>query len=141
MTSRFYKHKVLLDEGFPPRVYFPHLNQRSDVKHVKSDLRKIGLPDREVHALAAEKKRLVVTYNAKDFKRLAETNKDTGVIGVSALIPYSHIDNKPTSLLTKRTQTLYMVNLLTLPRNRNITLQLAYHISLKTYVACQDMKL
>ncbi len=45
MTSRFYKHKLLLDEGFPPRSYFPRLNQRFEVKHIKSDLRKIGLPD------------------------------------------------------------------------------------------------
>jgi hypothetical protein len=93
-----------LDEGFPPRVYFPRLNQRFDIKHVKSDLRKIGLPDREVYALAAEQKRLIVTYNTKDFKRLADTSKDTGVIGVSALMPYSHIDNKLTSLLTKNSQ-------------------------------------
>ena len=102
MTSRFYKHKVLLDEGFPPRIYFPRLNQRFDVKHVKSDLKKIGLPDREVYSLAAEQKRLIVTYNTKDFKRLADASKETGVIGVSALMSYSHIDNKLTSLLTKR---------------------------------------
>jgi hypothetical protein len=101
MPSKLYKHKLLLDEGFPPRVYFPRLNQRFDVKHVKADLRKIGLPDEQVYALAAEQKRLIITYNAKDFKRLAEKSKDTGVIGVSALMPYAHIDNKLTSLLTK----------------------------------------
>ena len=101
MTSRFYKHKILLDEGFPPRVYFPRLNQRFDVKHVKSDLKKIGLPDSEVYSLAVEQKRLIVTYNTKDFKRLADASKETGVIGVSALMSYSHIDNKLTSLLPK----------------------------------------
>jgi hypothetical protein len=69
MASGFYKHKVLLDEGFPPRIYFPRVNQRFDVKHVKNDLRKIGLPDEEVYELAAMQKRLIVTYNAKDFKR------------------------------------------------------------------------
>jgi hypothetical protein len=101
MTSRFYKHKVLLDEGFPPRIYFPRVNQRFDVKHVKNDLRKIELPDEEVYELAAMQKRLIVTYNAKDFKRLAANSTDTGVIGVSALMPYAHIDNKLTALLTK----------------------------------------
>ena len=52
MTHRFYKHKLLLDEGFPPRSYFPN---------VKDDLRKIGLPDGEVNALAVQLKRLIVT--------------------------------------------------------------------------------
>jgi hypothetical protein len=103
MRSRFYKHTVLLDEGFPPRSYFPRLNQRFDVKHVKIDLKKIGLPDEEVHALAAANKRLIVTYNTKDFKRLAQESPDTGVIGVSALMPYAHIDNKLTALLTRST--------------------------------------
>jgi hypothetical protein len=100
MGSRFYKHAVLLDEGFPPRSYFPRLNQRFDVKHVKTDLKNIGLPDEEVYVLACQHKRLIVTYNAKDFRRLAHTSRDTGVIGVSALMPYAHIDNKLTALLT-----------------------------------------
>jgi hypothetical protein len=104
MTSRFYKHKLLLDEGFPPRFYFPRFNQLFDVKHIKSDLRKIGLPDEHVYAIAAEQKRLIVTYNVKDFKRLARNSKDTGVIGVSPLTSYTYIDNKLTALLPKNTQ-------------------------------------
>ena len=101
MTHRFYKHKLLLDEGFPPRSYFPNVNQRFDVKHVKDDLRKIKLPEEEVYALAVQMKRLIVTYNAKDFRRIAGNSQDTGVIGVGALTPYHHIDTKLTSLLTK----------------------------------------
>jgi hypothetical protein len=104
MPSKFYKHKLLLDEGFPPRIYFPRLNQRFNVKHIKSDLKKVGLPDEEVYDIAARQKRLIVTYNTKDFKRLAHKSKDTGVIGVTPLMSYSHIDNKLTSLLTKSTQ-------------------------------------
>lgn len=101
MTSKFYKHKLLLDEGFPPRSYFLHLNQRFDIKHIKSDLKKIGLSDEHVYAIAVEQKRLIVTYNTKDFKKLAENSTDTGVIGVSALMSYAHIDTKLTALLTK----------------------------------------
>ncbi len=99
MVHKFFKHKLLLDEGFPPRLYFPRLNQRFDVKHMKDDFKKIGLPDTEVYAFARESKRLIVTYNAKDFRRLAHNSKETGVIGVPALMPYYHIDNKLTSLL------------------------------------------
>ena len=100
MVHTFYKHKLLLDEGFPPRMYFPMLNERFDVKHIKSDFRKIGLPDTEVYAFAVMLKRLIVTYNAKDFRRLAHNSEETGVIGVPALMLYHHIDNKLTSLLT-----------------------------------------
>jgi hypothetical protein len=105
MTHRYFKHKLLLDEGFPPRSYFPNVNQRFDIKHVKDDLRKIGLSDEEVYALAVQLKRLIVTYNAKDFRRLAGNSQDTSVIGVGALTPYHHIDTKLTSLLTKSSPT------------------------------------
>ena len=99
MARTFYKHTLLLDEGFPPRWYFPRVNERFDVKHIKDDFRQIGLPDTEVYAYAVQEKRLIVTYNAKDFRRLAQNSKETGVIGVPALMPYHHIDNKLTSLL------------------------------------------
>ena len=75
MVHTFFKHKLLLDEGFPPRLYFPRLNERFDVKHMKDDFRKIGLPDTEVYAFAVQSKRMIVTYNAKDFRRLATTAK------------------------------------------------------------------
>lgn len=104
MTRRLYKHKLLLDEGFPPRYYFPNLNQRFDVKHIKNDLKKIGLPDYEVYEIAIKLKRLIVTYNTKDFKQLASKSKEAGVIGVSPLMPYYQIDNKLISLLTKSTK-------------------------------------
>ena len=105
MPHRFYKHKLLLDEGFPPRSYFPILNQRFDVKHIKDDLRKIGLPDEEIYALAVQLKRIIVTYNAKDFRHMAGKSQDTGVIGIGALMLYHHIDKKLTSLLTKSSST------------------------------------
>jgi len=57
MVRRLYKHKLLLDVVFPPRSYFPMLNHRFDVKHVKTDLKYIGLPDEKVYALAAQLKR------------------------------------------------------------------------------------
>ena len=63
MVRRYYKHKLLLDEGFPPRSFFSMLNHRFDVKHVKTDLKHIGLPDEKVYTLAAQLKRLIVTYN------------------------------------------------------------------------------
>ena len=104
MVRRLYKHKLLLDEGFPPRSYFPMLNQRFDVKHVKNDLKHIGLPDEKVYALAAQLKRLIVTYNEKHFKPLAPQSKDAGLIGVTPTTPYSIVDKKLTALLTKSSE-------------------------------------
>ncbi len=104
MVHRFHKHKLLLDEGFPIRSYFPLLNSRFDVKHIVEDLKQDGLSDNKIHELAAKQGRIVVTLNIKDFKPLAPINKSTGVIGVSAALPFDQVDKKLTSLLTKSTQ-------------------------------------
>jgi hypothetical protein len=61
MAYRFHKHKLLLDENMSSRLKFPRLNGLFDVKHVRDDLNKSGLPDKEVYALAVALKRLIVT--------------------------------------------------------------------------------
>ena len=38
MPHKFYKHKLLLDEGLYPRQYLKRTNSRYDVKHIKHDL-------------------------------------------------------------------------------------------------------
>jgi|SRR3989344_7412856 len=101
MARRFHKHKLLLDEGFPVRSYFPLLNRRFDVKHISQDFKQVSLSDKQVHQFAADHKRIVVTLNIKDFKPLSPTNKNTGVIGVSANLPYDQVDKKLTALLIK----------------------------------------
>ena len=104
MAHQFYKHKLLLDEGFPPRSYFPQLNQRFDIKHVKDDLKKIGLPDTAVYELSVKLNRLIITYNAKDFRSMAHKSQNTGVIGVGMRMPYHQVDTKLTSLLTRSSE-------------------------------------
>lgn len=84
MTQRFYKHKLLLDEGFYYRHSLPILNSRFDVKHIVGDYGKSALPDLQVYEFAKEKGRIIITFNIKDFKSLASISKITGVIGVSA---------------------------------------------------------
>jgi len=75
-----------------------------DAKHVKNDLKHIGLPDEKVYAPAMQLNRLIVTYNEQDFKSFAPQSKDTDVIGVTPTIPYAIVDKKLTALLTKNTQ-------------------------------------
>jgi hypothetical protein len=71
---------------------------------VKDDLKQTGLPDTEVYALAAKHRRLIVTYNSKDFRRLVHQSQETGVIGIGVLVPYHHIDTKLTALLTRSSE-------------------------------------
>lgn len=103
MQRRFHRFKLLLDENMPIRSTFPRLNHRFDVKHIVADLKQIGLPDTAVYALACKHKRLLVTFNEKDFRDLAKHTKDSGIIGISANLSNEQIDKKLTSLLTKET--------------------------------------
>lgn len=104
MPQKFYKHKLLLDEGFHVRQRLPILNHRFDVKHITGDFKQLGLPDTEVYQFAIKQKRIIVTFNVKDFKALAISSNQTGVIGVSANLAPSQIDKKLTALLNKSTK-------------------------------------
>jgi len=101
MVHHFYKHKLLLDKNMPPRLEFPRLTGLFDVKHVRDDLNSAGLPDLQVYALTVKLQRLIVTFNARDFKALATRSQDTGIIGVSANLSSHQIDTKLTALLVR----------------------------------------
>lgn len=103
MAKRFYRHKLLLDENFPVRSYFPALNKRYDVKHITSDLNQESLSDRQVYKTAQQQTRLVVTYNIKDFVGFVENDTKAGVIGISPNLAPTQIDKKLTALLVKST--------------------------------------
>ena len=97
---RFIKFKVLLDEALPPRQSFPKTNKVFDVKHIKHDLNLSGFADSIVYEIACELKRLIVTPNIKDFKRLLKGDK-TGIIAVSMALSTKNMDKKLCSLLRK----------------------------------------
>ncbi len=101
MPKKFHKHKLLLDENFSVRSAFSFLNRKFDVKHIAADLKLAGLSDPQVYELAKKEKRLLVTYNVKDFSSLASKSTDTGIIGVSANLSIEQIDKKLVALLTK----------------------------------------
>jgi predicted nuclease of predicted toxin-antitoxin system len=101
MIHKTFKPKLLLDENFPIRVYFPILNSRYDVKHISEDLHKDGIKDPEVYELAKQQKRLVVTYNNKDFRPFADMSQESGIIGISQNLTFSQIDTKLAALLKK----------------------------------------
>lgn len=104
MTKRFHKHKLLLDENFPVRSYFPNLNRRYDIKHLTADLNLASISDRKIYKLAQKEGRIIVTYNVKDFAPLVENDTKSGVIGVSPSLQPEQVDKKLTSLLNKSTK-------------------------------------
>jgi predicted nuclease of predicted toxin-antitoxin system len=104
MAHRFHKHKLLLDENMSSRLKFPRLNGLFDVKHIRDDLNQSGIPDKEVYMLAVALKRLIVTFNAKDFKHLASASLSSGVIAVSPHLSSHQIDTKLTALLVKTSE-------------------------------------
>src|SRR5262245_25138270 len=101
---KFYKHKLLFDEGLPPRIRFPRLNQRYDVKHIAHDLGQGGTTDKAIYNLAQQEHRLVITLNPKDFAPFIQSNHGTGVIGLSSALSTEQIDIKVTALLARSTE-------------------------------------
>ena len=104
MTKRFRKHKLLLDENVPVRSYFPTLNSKYDVKHLTADLNLAGLADNKIYKFAQKKRRIIVTYNIKDFAPLVANDTKSGVIGISPSLQPEQVDKKLTALLMKATK-------------------------------------
>ena len=101
MKKRFYKHKILLDENVHYKTYFPVLNSFFDVKHITEDYHKVGLSDLQIYKYALSLKRIIVTFNIKDFHELALTSKKIGVVGISSNMPVEVIDKKLTAFFKK----------------------------------------
>jgi predicted nuclease of predicted toxin-antitoxin system len=103
MVRHFHKHRLLLDENFPARTELPRLNGLYDLKHVRDDFKEAGLPDPKVYQLAVKHERILITFNAKDFIKLAGTQPDKGIIGISTSLSKEQIDKKLTALLVRCT--------------------------------------
>jgi hypothetical protein len=103
MSASFHKFKLLLDENLSGRRSFATLNRIFDVKHIALDLRKGGLRDEHVYREAIKLHRLIITFNAKDFKPMAGKSQETGIICVSPNLPDEQIDAKLVALLIHST--------------------------------------
>ena len=103
MPKGFHKHKILLDENMPQRKRLPNLNEQFDVKHVRDDRGRARISDPEVYDLAVKEGRVIVTYNSKDFRHLAGTKADVGIVGVPDRLPVSQQDSKLCALFKRLT--------------------------------------
>ena len=104
MPPKFYKHKLLLDEGLYPRKSLKRINGRYNIKHIKHDLKKGGIKDKEIFQIACKQKRIIVTYNIGDFKKLVKQTKETGIIGITQGLTPDQLDTKLNSLLSKSSE-------------------------------------
>lgn len=98
MVHKLHKHKILLDENMPNRIKLSRLNGIFDIVHVRDDLKKAGVKDPEVYKLAKRLKRILITFNGHDFKKLLQKDDGIGVISVPATMPEDQIDKKLTAL-------------------------------------------
>jgi predicted nuclease of predicted toxin-antitoxin system len=101
MPKRFPKHKLLFDENMAARQLFPRLNEHFDVKHVRDDLNRGGIDDPPVYDLAVAQGRIIITRNGDDFRPLAGTKADAGVIKIPDAWTRERIDSKLTALLMR----------------------------------------
>lgn len=60
MPHKFYKHKLLLDEGLFPKNVLHRTNNRHNLKHIKH-YNKGGISDNEVYEIARKDKRIIIT--------------------------------------------------------------------------------
>lgn len=104
MPPKFYKHKLLLDEGIYPKKSLRRINNRYNIKHINHDLHKGGINDQEVYKIARQQKRIIITYNINHFKKLAKQSKEAGIIGVTQGLTPDQLDTKLNSLLSKCTE-------------------------------------
>ena len=104
MAPRFYKHKILLDENFPNRSYFPLLNNKFTIKHIAKDLKNDGWSDNQIYRFAAKNKMIIVTFNVKDFVDFVSISQNTGIVGVSENLSNIDIDKKLTALFTRSSE-------------------------------------
>ena len=93
-----------MDEGISPKKSLKRINSRYNIKHIKHDLNKGGIKDEEVYEIARKQKRIIITYNIGDFKRLAKKSKDTGIIGITQGITPEELDKRLNSLLSKSSE-------------------------------------
>jgi hypothetical protein len=106
MPKPFYKHKTLLDEQLYHRRLYPLLNEHFDVKHIRDDLHRGGLPDPEVYKLAVSQDRIILTQNVKDFRPLLRDDSP-GIIGIPEAWTLNRIDSKLTALLMNHGPTYF----------------------------------
>lgn len=118
MPPRFYKHKLLLDEGLYSRKSLKRINNRYNIRHIRHDLNKGGVKDTEVYQTAVKQNRIIVTYNISDFRKMAKKSINTGIIGVTQKLTPDKLDTKLNSLLSRSSEKAFYGKYTSLSKNK-----------------------
>jgi predicted nuclease of predicted toxin-antitoxin system len=100
MNARRFRVKLLLDEGLPKRQSFSRLNDLGDLKHIKHELTRSGIPDAELYNVATSEGRIIVTLNIRDFQRFLRKD-GSSIIGLSPQLTNQQIDSKLVALINR----------------------------------------
>lgn len=88
------KFRILLDSAFAKIELFPNLKKKSNLAHAVHNL---GLSsqaeDEEIYQKATSEKRIVLTINFKDFKKLVKVGK-SGIFGIESQMTNQEIDKR-----------------------------------------------
>ena len=123
MPSRKHKrYKLLLDESLPPRTFYPQANNLHDLKHIKHDLHRGGISDREVYQIASIQNRLVVVFNKKDFKPLVQATKPS-IVFLSPALSNKQVDLKLCKMLGGLTKSELTGHLIYLSNRKQIMIK------------------
>lgn len=104
------RFRLLLDEMFPHRKAFPHLNKQHDLKHVIHDLNLKDNQDQNVVKLAKAQKRILISKNKKHMIHLCE-KEQVGLICITETMDWEEIDSVIMAVLRKGKLTGKVVNL------------------------------
>jgi len=118
-TKHHEKYKLLLDEGLSPKNRYKNLNNYFDVKHIKHDLKKGAISDNEVYKCTTNEKRILVTFNIKDFNNLVKLNKPS-IIALSVNLTNDQADKKTFKLLKKLKYTESLGHIISVSNSRTV---------------------
>lgn len=110
------KHKLLLDEGLPPRTNYSNLNNFHNVRHITHDYSFMGNSDDFVYKIAKKEQRMIMVLNTKDFKPLLKTNTPS-VISLSTNISNEEADLKIMKALKNLSESQTKGNLISISRS------------------------
>jgi predicted nuclease of predicted toxin-antitoxin system len=104
------RHRLLLDEMFPPRSRFPNLNKYHDLKHVVKDFHLGGVSDDKVVKLAKKENRILISKNSKHMIYLCQAS-EVKLMCLTEKMEWEEIDKAIMSTLRNTPKTEWLTKL------------------------------
>jgi len=82
---------------------FPQVNNFHNLKHIVHDLKKPGIKDEEIVAIAKKQNRIIITKNTKHFRDCCQKKK-VDLIGVTEIAILEKFDKEIMAYLRRKKQ-------------------------------------